>query len=94
MNRIGPRTKKQALFLKYYLDVNAAAYNATKAAIMAGYSERTAYSIGSELTKKPHIRAAIDLNLAIGCIPYKWRYEIFDAETYLVKQFKKYLKTT
>ena len=61
MQSVGPRTKKQADFLKYYLDTKAAAYNATKAAKMAGYSERTAYSIGSQLLKKPHIKAVVDV---------------------------------
>lgn len=54
-------TKMQRAFLRAYL--GPARYNATKAAKMAGYSERTAYSIGSELTKKPHIRRAIDAHL-------------------------------
>ena len=35
-------------------------FNKTRAAIAAGYSERTAYSIGSELSKKPHIKAAVE----------------------------------
>lgn len=36
-----------------------AGFNATKAAILAGYSPRTAYSIAHELRKKPHIQKAI-----------------------------------
>lgn len=44
-------TEKQDLFcLEYLVDLNA-----TKAAQRAGYSEKTAYSIGSELLKKPEI---------------------------------------
>jgi phage terminase small subunit len=35
-------------------------WNATKAAIRAGYSEKTAYSIGSELLNKPEIDEAIE----------------------------------
>jgi phage terminase small subunit len=48
-------TPKQALFVKEYLiDLNA-----TQAAIRAGYSEKTAYSIGEENLKKPEIAEAI-----------------------------------
>lgn len=55
--RKGPATlsPKQKLFVAEYLvDLNA-----TQAAIRAGYSERTAYSIGQENLKKPEIVAAI-----------------------------------
>ena len=34
-------------------------FNATQAAIRAGYSPKTAYSIGQELLKKPEIMAAM-----------------------------------
>lgn len=48
-------TQKQALFIQeYLLDLNA-----TQAAIRAGYSEDSAYSIGNENLKKPEIRQAI-----------------------------------
>jgi phage terminase small subunit len=48
-------TPKQSIFVKEYLiDLNA-----TQAAIRAGYSEKTAYSIGEENLKKPVIAAAI-----------------------------------
>ncbi|MBV9825867.1 MAG: terminase small subunit, partial [Alphaproteobacteria bacterium] len=48
-------TGKQARFVEEYLiDLNA-----TQAAIRAGYSERTAYSIGQENLKKPEIASAI-----------------------------------
>lgn len=48
-------TGKQARFVEEYLiDLNA-----TKAAIRAGYSEKTAYSIGEENLKKPDIQQAI-----------------------------------
>ena len=48
-------TAKQAAFVKAYLvDLNA-----TQAAIRAGYSERSAYSIGQENLCKPEIQAAI-----------------------------------
>lgn len=48
-------TAKQALFVKYYL----VSFNATQAAIDAGYSEKTAYSIGDENLRKPVIQKAI-----------------------------------
>jgi phage terminase small subunit len=48
-------TDKQRLFVKEYLvDLNA-----TQAAIRAGYSEKTAYSIGHENLNKPDISHAI-----------------------------------
>lgn len=53
-------TPKQERFCQEYLiDLNA-----TQAAIRAGYSEKTAYSIGQELLKKPEIMAEIDAALA------------------------------
>lgn len=48
-------TTKEALFVRHYL----LDQNATAAAINAGYSEKTAGSIGSENLKKPHIAAEI-----------------------------------
>lgn len=48
-------TNKQQLFVdEYLIDLNA-----TQAAIRAGYSEKTAYSIGEENLKKPDIADAI-----------------------------------
>lgn len=49
-------TAKQQIFVMEYLND----CNATQAAIRAGYSSRTAYSIGQENLKKPEIRQAID----------------------------------
>jgi len=46
---------KQELFIKEYL----VDFNATQAAIRAGYSEKTSYSIGFENLKKPEIQVAI-----------------------------------
>ncbi len=46
---------KQERFVEEYL----VDHNATQAAKRAGYSEKTAYSIGSENLKKPEIAAAI-----------------------------------
>lgn len=49
-------TDKQSIFVQEYLkDLNA-----TQAAIRAGYSARTAYSIGQENLNKPEIKQAID----------------------------------
>ncbi len=48
-------TNKQKRFIEEYLiDLNA-----TKASIRAGYSEKTAYSIGNENLSKPEIQEAI-----------------------------------
>ena len=44
--------EKQKAFCEYY----AACLNATEAAKKAGYSEKTAYSIGNENLKKPEIQ--------------------------------------
>jgi hypothetical protein len=53
-------TAKQQRFVEEYLvDLNA-----TAAAIRAGYSEKTARSIGHELLSKPEIQAAIEAALA------------------------------
>jgi phage terminase small subunit len=52
-------TPKQKRFCdEYLIDCNA-----TNAAIRAGYSEKTAYSIANENLKKPEIRAYIDERL-------------------------------
>jgi hypothetical protein len=56
----GLRTDKQAAFSREY----PKDFCATQAAIRAGYSEATAYSIGSELLKKPEVRAAIERRMA------------------------------
>ena len=49
-------TPKQQRFVdEYLIDLNA-----TQAAIRAGYSEKTAYSIGDENLKKPDIKKAIE----------------------------------
>ncbi len=48
-------TKKQQRFVEAYIETG----NATKAALMAGYSKKTAYSIGSENLKKPEINNAL-----------------------------------
>lgn len=48
-------TPKQKRFVEEYVIDN----NATQAAIRAGYSEKTAYSIGQENLKKPEVMKAI-----------------------------------
>ena len=48
-------TDKQAAFVREYV----ADHNATQAAIRAGYSQSTAYSIGWENLRKPEIAEAI-----------------------------------
>jgi phage terminase small subunit len=49
-------TPKQKLFIREYLKD----FNATKAAIRAGYSEDSAPEIGCENLRKPNIKQAID----------------------------------
>ena len=52
-------TDKQKRFCdEYLIDLNA-----TQAAIRAGYSKKTAYSIGVENLKKPEIKSYIDEQL-------------------------------
>jgi phage terminase small subunit len=48
-------TRKQERFVEEY----CVDFNATQAAIRAGYSPSTAYSIGSENLRKPEIKAAL-----------------------------------
>ncbi len=52
--------RKQKRFVEEYLIY----LNATQAAIRAGYSVDTAYSIGAELLKKPEIKNAIERAIA------------------------------
>lgn len=55
MAKPGELTEKQKQFCKHYIFD----WNATRAAIAAGYSAQTAYSIGSENLSKPEIQAYI-----------------------------------
>ena len=58
-------TPKQTRFIEEYLQ----SFNATEAAIKAGYSEKTAYSIGWENLRKPDIAEVINQHvdsLAMG----------------------------
>ena len=52
-------TKKQRDFIAAYVE----SWHATDAAIAAGYSQRSAASIGSENLKKPEISAAIEAHI-------------------------------
>lgn len=52
-------TDKQKAFINHYI----VHLNATKAAQLAGYSEKTAYSIGHENLRKPEISAEIEKRL-------------------------------
>jgi phage terminase small subunit len=49
-------TAKQREFVNAYISNG---FNATQAALSAGYSEKTAYKIGSENLRKPQIKQAI-----------------------------------
>lgn len=56
---VQPLTDKQLAFVQHYVRL----WNATQAAIAAGYSRDTAYSIGHENLQKPAIRAAIQVTI-------------------------------
>ena len=62
-------TKKQDAFVKAYL-LNG--FNATQAAIEAGYSEKTAYSIGNENLSKPEIKKAIEKHQKQSSENFAW----------------------
>lgn len=55
--------KQQAFVAEYLKD-----FNATQAAIRAGYSVHTAYAIGHENLRKPEIEAEIQRHLAERCM--------------------------
>lgn len=52
--------KKLTIKQKKFADEYIKTGNSTQAAINAGYSEKTAYSIGSNNLKKPYIKSYID----------------------------------
>ena len=60
-------TAKQDQFIIHYL--GAARYNATKAALMAGYSERTARQSGYENLNNPDIATRIKAELSARALP-------------------------
>lgn len=51
--------ERQKKFVREYIKTN----NATQSALSAGYSKKTAYSIGQENLKKPEIAQAIEKQL-------------------------------
>ena len=62
MNKKKPSVKltnKQVRFIAEYL----VDFNATQAAVRAGYSQKNAYNIGAENLSKPYIKTAIDAKL-------------------------------
>ncbi len=61
-NKSARLTPRQSAFVDFF--IGAANFHATNAAISAGYSKKTAYSIGSENLKKPEIDAQIKIRLA------------------------------
>jgi phage terminase small subunit len=61
IGRVGETVNnRQRIFVDEYLKC----FNATKAAILAGYSENTARAIGSENLTKPDIKSEIDARIA------------------------------
>ena len=56
---MGKLTGKQERFCKEYASLKAGKFNASKAAIAAGYSEKTAGEMGYENLNKPQIKARI-----------------------------------
>ena len=56
-----PLTAKQQVFVEAYLSCG---FNATRAAIRAGYSEKTAYSQGARLLKHVEVSAAVKKRLS------------------------------
>lgn len=68
---MGLNTRQEAFVLAYIGgdDRGRHKFNATWAAKHAGYSEKTAYSIGPELLKKPEIAARVKELLAAWAMP-------------------------
>lgn len=56
-------TERQRMFIRHY--TGDAKFNASKAALMAGYSKRSAYSSGNDNVNNPLIKAAIDQQITI-----------------------------
>ncbi|MFJ6207329.1 terminase small subunit [Lysinibacillus sp. NPDC092081] len=56
MGKVKKLTLKQQAFADFYIELG----NATQAAIKAGYSQKTAYSIGDENLRKPEIKSYIE----------------------------------
>jgi phage terminase small subunit len=58
-DREGLTPKRRAFIDEYLID-----FNATQAAMRAGYGERSAHTIGSRLLKLPEVKAALDAAIA------------------------------
>lgn len=65
--RVGALTTKQAAFVEAYL--GPARFNATQAAIAAGYSERSAYATAAETLRHPRVQSAIKAHLEALAMP-------------------------
>ena len=82
----GTLTMRQAAFCAAYL--GPCRYNATAAAIEAGYSARSAASIGSENLTKPVISARVREVLSAQCLsPDEVRSELRDVATAEWREF-------
>ena len=57
--RVVPKKRQLTLKQKRFIEEFLVDLNATQAAIRAGYSKKTAYAIGDQILKKPHIAAII-----------------------------------
>lgn len=57
-------TAKQRVFVAEYVRD----FNATRAAVAAGYSEKTAYAIGSQNLRKPEIAEEIERAIEVRCM--------------------------
>lgn len=71
--------ERQKKFVREYIKTN----NATQSALSAGYSKKTAYSIGQENLKKPEIAEAIEKQLKKNV--EKFEYTIQDSFNNLKK---------
>lgn len=56
MKHVMKLTERQRRFVEAFIETG----NATEAAVLAGYSKKTAYSIGNENLKKPELKRAIE----------------------------------
>ncbi len=74
-------TKKQVKFCKEYLRTS----NATEAARKAGYSKKTAYSIGSENLNKPEIKEELAKEGAKNAAKFNYTLEQHVAELMRLK---------
>lgn len=76
-------TAKQEQFCYNYVINPDTKYNATESAIKAGYSEDTAYSIASELLRKPEIKDKInelsrEVRLSHEALVNKWIEAVYE----------------